>query len=49
MPLVIENVNGIRTMVRKAGMAIVGSPQSMSATWRISRNPTTTRAGAAAS
>src|SRR4029450_9917632 len=49
MPLVMEKVNGIRTMVRKAGMAISASAQSMSATCRLSRKPTTPRAGAAAS
>src|SRR5437762_219149 len=48
MPWVIENVSGIRTMVRNAGMA---SSKRSSGNWRTLRNisaPTSTRIGAAA-
>ena len=48
-PLAIEYVNGIRVKVRKAGMAMPQSCQSILPTWDTIMKPTTTRAGATAS
>ena len=40
MPLAIEQVKGMRAMVRKAGMALERSSQSISDTWDIMSTPT---------
>src|SRR4051812_20400309 len=48
MPAEIENVSGTPAMMRNAGRAWTGSPQSISATSRIIRYPTSTSAGATA-
>ena len=49
MPTVIEYPKGMKTIVRKAGMATARSVQSILETCCIMRNPTATSAGAAAS
>ncbi len=49
MPAVIEYVKGMRAIVRKAGIAISRSSQSISLTCCIMRKPTSTSAGVAAS
>src|SRR3954468_5800020 len=48
MPAEIENVSGTPATMRNAGRAWTGAPQAMSATSRIIRYPTSTRAGATA-
>jgi hypothetical protein len=48
MPFVMEYVKGITTIVRNAGMASSKSSHGISLTAVIIRNPTRTRAGAAA-
>ena len=47
-PLAIEKVSGIIAMLRKAGIAISGSSQAMSASGAIISAPTRIRAGAVA-
>ena len=47
-PLAIEKVNGIIARVRKAGIAISGSSQAMSASGAIISAPTRIKAGAVA-
>src|ERR1700716_68285 len=49
MPSAMEYVNGITTIVRNAGSAMLKSEKSISLTWLINSAPTTTSAGAAAS
>src|SRR3954469_883531 len=48
MPAEIENVSGTPAMMRNAGSAWTESPQSIAATSRIIRYPTSTSAGATA-
>ena len=48
MPAEIEKVSGVPAMIRKAGKACSGRPQSISPARRSMRKPTITRAGATA-